>query len=129
MENTKATVGQRFLAVMIDGIVSSIPYYILLFIAPSLALPAYAISLIYLLLKDVLVVPAIGLDAQSYGKKIMGIKVVKGGTSIANDYAAGIIRGVTLIIPLLNIVDCFMVFSADGKRFGDKWANTEVVKA
>jgi uncharacterized RDD family membrane protein YckC len=59
----------------------------------------------------------------------MGIKVVKNGASIGGDYAAGIIRGISLIIPLLNIVDCFMVFSADGKRLGDKWANTQVVKA
>jgi uncharacterized RDD family membrane protein YckC len=60
----------------------------------------------------------------------MKIKVVKEDTGdmITSDWGTAIIRSVSLIIPLFNIVDALMVFSSDRRRFGDKWAKTVVVQ-
>ncbi len=123
----KATAGQRFLAILVDALVVGIPLGVLSAIAPSLRPLLQVAALGYMVVRDTL--PTFG--GQSIGKKMIGIRVVKEttGASILGDYAAGLIRYVSLLIPLFNIVDACMVFSSDGKRFGDKWANTIVVKA
>lgn len=58
----------------------------------------------------------------------MGIKVIKEatGASLLGDYGTAITRQ---LIPLFGFIDALMIFSSDSKRFGDKWANTLVVKA
>ena len=123
----KATAGQRFLAYLIDVFVISLPVGILVAIAPSLQVVAQILVIAYIFLRDSLPF----FNGQSIGKKAMSIKAVKEdtGASIVGDYGAGFIRNVSQMIPILNLVDAFMVFSSDGKRFGDKWAKTIVVKA
>ncbi|UFH57054.1 RDD family protein [Spirosoma sp. KNUC1025] len=127
----KATPLQRFVAAFIDGIVAYVPAMILIALSRNLGMIGYVIAIAYMLTKDAL--PATGgfLGGQSVGKKLMGIKAVKedSGASLLGDYGTAITRQVPLIIPLFGIIDALMVFSSDGKRFGDKWANTIVVKA
>jgi uncharacterized RDD family membrane protein YckC len=83
------------------------------------------IMIAYFLLRDNLPV----LDGKSIGKALIGIRVVRedGFSSITNDYGTGIIRNVLFFLPLVNVVEAFMIFSKDGKRFGDRWAKTIVV--
>lgn len=125
--HVKASALQRFVAAFIDGIIGSIPQYLLAFISMDLIFVGYAISIGYLLTKDALPF----LNGQSVGKKLMGIKAIKEDTGqlLTNDYGTAITRQVSLLIPLFNLVDALMVFSDDKKRFGDKWAKTIVVKA
>ncbi|GAB4036159.1 RDD family protein [Spirosoma gilvum] len=127
----KATPVQRFIAAFIDGIVGYIPFWLLVFLSPRMYMIGYLIAIAYMLTKDAL--PATGgyLGGQSVGKKLMGIKVIKEDTggSLVGDYGTAITRQVSLLIPLFNIVDALMVFGDEGKRFGDKWAKTLVVKA
>jgi len=80
----------------------------------------------YLLLRDA--IPF--LDGQSIGKKVLKIRAVdvKTGNSLSNNWKTSIVRSISLIIPIMNIIDSFMVFSASRQRFGDKWGNTIVVK-
>ena len=126
----KATPVQRFIAAFIDGIVAYLPCWILIFVSYNLLMIGYLIAIAYMLTKDAL--PATGgfLGGQSIGKKLMGIKVIKEdtGAGLVGHYGTAITRQVSLLIPLFNFIDALMVFSDEGKRFGDKWAKTIVVK-
>lgn len=131
-DNVTSTQGElaspvnRFLAAFIDGLVGYIPLIVFGLVSDSLIMVGYLITIAYMFVKDT--IPA--LNGQSIGKKAMKIKVIKQdtGESIMGDYAAGIIRAVSLMIPIFGIVDALMVFTDDRLRFGDKWAKTKVVK-
>lgn len=83
-------------------------------------------SVVYGLVKDALPF----FDGQSIGKRAMRIRAVRQdtGAKLTGDYATAIVRQVSLYIPLFDIVDALMVLSADGCRFGDRWAGTRVVQ-
>lgn len=121
----KATAGQRFVAILIDGLLFSIPQYLLVNVMGlySLGTIITLLSVAYTFTKD----SAPFLGGQSIGKKTMGIKVVHqaDGTSILGDYGAGVIRYLSLFIPF---VDPILVLIGK-ERLGDGWAKTEVVKA
>lgn len=127
----KADAGQRFVAAFIDGLVGYIPTLLLSFVSYRLWSLGYLISLGYLLTKDALPEAGGYLGGQSIGKKLMKIKVVRDdtGQGIVGDYVTAIVRQISLMIPIFNIVDALMVLGAERKRFGDKWAKTTVVKA
>lgn len=115
---TPAGRGKRFMAALIDGVLAAV-----LCTIPLVGVP---LGLAYLLTKDAL--PFLG--GQSVGKKAMSIRVVQEATgeSLARDYLAAVIRQVSLLIPLFNLVDACMVFSETRRRFGDRWAGTVVVE-
>jgi uncharacterized RDD family membrane protein YckC len=117
-EPTLASPGDRFLAALIDGILT-----VAVYIIPILG---WIVGFAYSLTKDALPF----LDGQSIGKKAMKIRVVKEDTNepITNDYGAAVLRAISLMIPIFGIVDALMVLSSDRKRFGDKWAKTKVIK-
>ena len=114
-----ASAGDRFLARLIDGFAVSLISIIIPFIG-GIA------GLVYLFTMDALPF----LNGQSIGKKVMKIRVVDAATErpITEDYSKSALRYVSLIIPFFNIIDAFMVLSDDGRRFGDKWADTKVMK-
>ncbi len=114
-----ASAGDRFVAALIDGIAMNIVSFFI-------PIVGWLVSIAYLLTKDALPF----LQGQSLGKKVMKIRVVDEATGepITDKYDKAAIRGVSLLIPIFGIVDAFMVLSSDRKRFGDKWANTIVVK-
>jgi len=126
MEFKLATPGQRFLAILIDSLIINVVAVVFGAINSRLGTLFNVIGIAYYLTKDA--IPQ--LNGQSIGKKIMKIKVVKEDTGdmITSDWGTAIIRSVSLIIPLFNIVDALMVFSSDRRRFGDKWAKTVVVQ-
>ncbi|QDK80396.1 RDD family protein [Spirosoma sp. KCTC 42546] len=128
--HVKATPVQRFVAAFIDGIIAYIPCWILIMVSYSLGMVGYAIAIAYMLTKDALPETGGFLGGQSIGKKLMGIKAIKEdtGASLVGDYGTAITRQVSLMIPFFGFVDALMVFSDEGKRFGDKWAKTIVVK-
>jgi uncharacterized RDD family membrane protein YckC len=119
---TPATTGQRVLAFIVDALVIGAVNYLLVSVTRSIYL-GQIIGVAYLITKDALPF----LDGQSIGKKALGIKVIKEdtGLSIKNDYQAGFMRALGQLI----VVDYFYIFfSPDGKRLGDKFAGTLVVK-
>lgn len=126
----KADALQRFVAAFIDGIVGYLPAWILAFISFKLLFVGYLIAIAYLLTKDAIPATSGFFGGQSVGKKLMKIKVIKEdtGQGIEGDWGASIVRQVSLLIPLFGFVDALMVFGDERKRFGDKWANTIVVK-
>ncbi|GAB3335571.1 hypothetical protein GCM10027299_44680 [Larkinella ripae] len=127
----KADPAQRFLAALIDGLITYIPFFLLTVISYRLAFLGWILMLGYQLTKDAL--PEMGgyLGGQSIGKKLMKIKVIREdtGQSLLGDYGTAIVRQVSLMIPFFGIVDAFMVLTDERKRFGDKWAKTVVIKA
>ena len=129
--HVKATAGQRFLAYLIDALIAAIPVILFRMVSFNLILVGQLIALAYLFTRESLPMTGGYLGGQSVGKKLMNIKVIKEdtGAGIVGDYGTGIIRQVSLAIPLFNLVDALMVFTDDRKRFGDKWAKTIVVKA
>jgi uncharacterized RDD family membrane protein YckC len=124
-----ATGGQRALAGLIDLIIANILNSVLnasFQIDLNLTVGIGFLGSVYLLVRDALPF----LDGQSIGKKIMKIRAIelKTGNSLKNNWAISALRSVSLIIPIFNIIDFFMVFSASHQRFGDKWGQTIVVK-
>jgi uncharacterized RDD family membrane protein YckC len=117
MENP-ASPGKRFMAALIDGV--------LLWAALMVPGIGIVLALVYGFTKDAWPI----LGGQSIGKKAMGIRAVHQATGkpITGDYVSAIIRQVSLFIPFFNVVDACMVFSADRRRFGDRWAGTVVLE-
>ena len=126
----KADAVQRFVAAFIDGLIGYIPFFILTSLSFRLMPLGYVFVIGYLLTKDA--IPAQGgfFGGQSIGKKLMKIKVIKEdtGLGIEGDWGAAIVRQVSLLIPIFGFIDALMVMGDERKRFGDKWANTIVVK-
>jgi uncharacterized RDD family membrane protein YckC len=120
----KAEPMQRLAAGVIDLIVMSVAASIINFLPYSYYF-YNPIMIAYFLLRDTLPF----LDGKSIGKNLIGIRVVREEdfSKITDDYGTGIIRNVLFFLPLVNIIDAFMIFSKDRKRFGDRWAKTIVV--
>jgi uncharacterized RDD family membrane protein YckC len=112
-----ATPLDRLLAALIDWLI------IALFSATGFGA---IIGIAYLLTKESLPI----FEGQSIGKKLLRIKVVDSDTymPIKNAYEKCLIRNITLLIPVFQFIDAFMIFSSDRKRFGDQWAKTIVIK-
>lgn len=118
----KADKWKRFGAIFIDGIVAYIPYIILIMISNTAILLTlgYLVALAYYLVRDGL------FDGRSFGKKILGLKVVRttDGSSIAGDFGKSATRNISLFIPFIDAILVLM----DKDRLGDGWAGTMVVE-
>ena len=110
---TKADPMDRLLAYLIDTVIITVGF--ILCILPGV---------VYFLLRDSL------YDGRSFGKKLMGLRVVHSVQKTPCKLMESVIRNVSLAIPFFGIVDGIMVFIDENNlRFGDKWAETEVVKS
>jgi len=115
-----ASIGNRILAYLIDGIVI-IPLYIIPILGPLAAIA-------YMLTRDALPF----LDGQSIGKKVMKLRVVSSetGKPMTNDYGAVVVRTIVLSIPLFVFVELYMMNkNSDNSRLGDEWSKTKVITA
>jgi len=115
----------RFLGILIDGIAMAVVYYIIEMLAGFVI--GYLTTSVYYLVRDALPFT----DGQSLGKKVMKTRAVKEDSSapLTNDYATSVIRNITLIIPLVGLIDAIFIFiDDDSKRLGDKIGKTIVIK-
>lgn len=124
-----ASGGQRALAGFIDLIIANVLnslFHASFNLGESFSLGIGLLGAVYILLRDALPF----LDGQSIGKKILKIRAVEieSGESLKNNWGTSVVRSISLVIPIINIVDFFMVFSASKQRFGDKWGKTVVIK-
>jgi uncharacterized RDD family membrane protein YckC len=116
----------RLIALIIDSVVAYLPVLVLAFAAGATGINAlvyvgYLVYLAYMLLRDAL------MGGQSIGKKVMKYAAVKAdGTSLSGDFAASATRNVSLVVPILNLVEGIFVVT-DKPRLGDGWAGTKVV--
>ena len=143
MQYKKADLFKRFLAALIDGIIASLLIYI-----PVLGA---IVSTVYLLTKDAIafeITKNTDFKNRSIGKKIMGLEVVslegkdidwtisvKRNLPIAIGSAFGIVPIIGWIIGsivglVLMVVEIVLaVTDNDGRRLGDRWANTQVAES
>jgi uncharacterized RDD family membrane protein YckC len=142
----KASLGNRFLASLLDGLIMTglaIPAIILYFVGLSkvsaynsdeamplfiLAVFLYFIPLTYSFIKD-------GLGkGQSLGKKAVGLMVIhlpdNNPCSFGQSFLRNFIMTLINIVPFIGwLVEPIIVLaSADGRRLGDKAANTQVIE-
>ncbi len=115
-----APFSSRVLAQLIDlalsGLVALVPFI------------GWAIGLGYFLVRDSLPF----LKGQSIGKKAMKIKVTDAdGADLVGNYVPSLIRNLTLMIPLMPIVELYILYKnpANMARIGDQWALTRVINA
>lgn len=115
---------QRVAAGIIDLVAMSVAVSFTSFLPYSYYF-SQSIVIAYFLLRDSLPF----LDGKSIGKNLIGLRVVREAdfSKTTEDYGTGIIRNVLFFIPVANIIDAFMIFSQERKRFGDRWAKTIVV--
>lgn len=143
MSYAKADPFRRFLSALIDGIIAGIPGFIP--VVGNLVGAAYTLTkdaLVYEITKDA------SWKNRSIGKKLLGLEVVTlGGGDL--DLAGSAKRNITLavgsliaVVPLagwvaggvlggiLGIIECVLVLvDPQGRRIGDRIANTQVVES
>jgi uncharacterized RDD family membrane protein YckC len=142
----KASLSNRILAALLDGIITlglSIPAIILFLIGTermethyyndsgftfiTIACFLYLIPLTYSLLKDGLA------NGQSIGKKVFNLMVVNLENNTSCDKGKSFLRnfisGILIIIPFIGVlIELILVLtSEDGRKLGDKVANTQVI--
>ncbi|RZI82123.1 MAG: RDD family protein [Rubrivivax sp.] len=141
-----ATRGSRFWAVMIDGIIGLIVFWLVSKLTPWNPFQSRDPSLFALKLLPVLGGIAIyvlvhgyllSTRGQSIGKMLLGIRIVRAdGSPLAFDRAVGlryVLPGVLQILPMLGmlfgLVDALMIFRESRRCLHDLIADTMVVKA
>lgn len=124
--NTRAT------AAVIDCIVSFGITMTLTWVLPGFASKlAWLTGMAYLIVRDSL--PFLG--GQSIGKKAMKIKAVTmDDKSLSGNWEAAVLRNLILVIPLMGLVEIFILLTREdkperGRRLGDEWAKTKVIIA
>jgi uncharacterized RDD family membrane protein YckC len=155
----KANVGGRIGASLLDGLFAMlgyfaimVPFWVISFIFISMANPhshsamyglagivgslgvlvGWVLIFAYSLLKDGLVkTPRFGLKpGQGYGKKVCKLMVINVNTNRPCSMGESALRYLTWIVPFLGLVEIIIGLAAeDGRRLGDKLANTQVIDA
>jgi len=112
----QAPLAERFLAFVIDLAIAAG-----LFLFPMIG---WIFGILYFLMRDSFSF----LKGQSLGKKLMRIKAITlpEQESLDKSPEKSLIRGVVVLIPILNIIDVYFLFSM-GYRLADLWAQTAVV--
>jgi len=126
--------GRRFLAYLLDIIiVCALNFFVGilvgLIIVPNEALYEGVVFIILFNLPvfGVYCIILEGKFGQTLGKRLLHIKVVKeNGERIG--YLKAFIRRISLLIPVLNIIDALFIFRKSRQRLFDQLANTIVVK-
>jgi uncharacterized RDD family membrane protein YckC len=113
----KVPLGERLVAGFIDIIIT-----ILLSLFPKIG---WLFGLIYLLGKDSFSF----LGGQSFGKKLFNLRVIAlpHHVALTGWPEKSIIRGLVLLIPVLNIIDLYYLITKK-VRIADRWAETRVIK-
>lgn len=131
-ERIKASLLMRVIAKSLDLIIIAIANMV----APH---AGYLFGIIYLLISDGL------FDGRSFGKKVLGLRVISVSTGNSGTFKDSILRNTTLAaalllykIPLLGWLFLVFIFTVelllmlgnkDGMRLGDDLANTEVIES
>ena len=89
---------------------------------------SWAVGTAYWLFRDGL------FDGQSVGKRLMGLTVVRGETRAPCTWAGSVGRNLLWAIPIVNLAMAVTTWRAlthapDGRHWGDRLADTQVVSA
>lgn len=136
-----ATPGARFVSQFVDGMLFTIPSFVIFFsiidwktfLTPGATPPSATFALTGVLLFGVVVYEGLMLSArgQTLGKMLMGMKVVtpQGGTiSAGQAWGRALARSVMSLLYCLGPIDALFIFSARHRTLHDRLAKTVVVK-
>jgi uncharacterized RDD family membrane protein YckC len=124
-ETVSADFGTRLVAWLIDGVIIGVPAFILMMLLP--------VMLIYPLVIAASVAYQIYFwttTGQTYGKKVMGLKVVSAETGELLTYSEGAIRYVGYLVSgvALYIGYLWVIWDPQHDAWHDKIAKTKVIK-
>jgi len=68
-----------------------------------------------------------GFNGQSPGKRILGLQVINVVTGVPSKIADSFKRNIILAVPVIPIVVIVQIFTGNGLRLGDEWAQTKVI--
>ena len=119
----KADLTKRFVAYLIDAIIAAVLSTVVGYVSTTLG---YVVGAAYILLRDGVNVEF--MPNRSIGKKVMGLApVTLDGAPM--DPVASLKRNWPFIIPFLGLVEAILVLTDnEGRRIGDKVANTKVIE-
>jgi uncharacterized RDD family membrane protein YckC len=121
-----ASLPQRLAAQFLDGLVAAAPpvaAFLLTFVLHGLGIVLIVLTCIFAFLYTLL---ADGLEGgQSYGKRMVGIRVVSMQTGAPCSFGQSFVRNLLLMI--LGPIDWIFIFGDRRQRLGDKLAGTIVV--
>ncbi len=127
-DNVEVDLVKRLLGGLVDALVAGGLGYLGNLVSGSEAVQ-WIIFAVVILTRDSLPF----LEGQSLGKKVMKTKAVKeDGSSLAGDWVTGALRNLLPAIPVVGVLECFVLLSrsgrpGDGRRIGDDWAKTKVI--
>ncbi|SFE79829.1 RDD family protein [Thermophagus xiamenensis] len=113
----KVSLAERILAGLVDIVIA-----ILISLFPKIG---WLFGIIYLLGKDSFSF----LNGQSFGKKLFHLRVIilPHNASMSGTPEKSVIRGLVLIIPILNLIDFYHLIKYK-VRIADRWAETRVIR-
>jgi uncharacterized RDD family membrane protein YckC len=121
-----ASLPQRLAAQFLDGVVAAVPpvlAFLATFVLHAVGIVLIVVACIFAFLYTLL---ADGLEGgQSYGKRMVGIRVVSMQTGAPCTFGQSFIRNLLLMI--LGPIDWIFIFGDRRQRLGDKAAGTIVV--
>lgn len=127
-----ATRMQRFLAVLADGVILSVPYA--LGSLEAVPTPLRLVGVIGTLALLVVQLVMVSKQGQTLGKKLVGIRIVmkdtmEDGGFVVNVVKRGFLNGLLSLIPGYFLVDCLFIFRGDRRCVHDMIAGTVVIQA
>ena len=121
-----ASLPQRIAAQFLDGLVAAAPpvaAFLFTFVLNRAGIVLIVITCIFAFLYTLL---ADGLEGgQSYGKRMVGIRVVSAQTGAPCTFGQSLVRN--LLLTILGPIDWVFIFGERHQRLGDKVAGTIVV--
>jgi len=130
IEQPIASIGERIAATMIDMLFVLIFMAITGFVAGSLN-KSWMLVIAYIPVALYSILSELFMNGQSWGKKILKIKVVKiDGTSVTfmSYFLRWIIRMIEVLFTLGSVATLTIILNQKGQRLGDIAANTAVVR-
>lgn len=130
IEQPIASIGERIAATLLDTLFIAIFMAVTGFIAGSLNTPRMLI-IVYIPVALYSILSELFMNGQSWGKKILKIKVVKtDGTSVSfmSYFLRWIIRMIEVLFTLGSVATITIILNQKGQRLGDIAANTTVIR-
>lgn len=130
IEQPIASIGERIAATLLDTLFIAIFMAVTGFIAGSLNTPRMLI-IVYIPVALYSILSELFMNGQSWGKKILKIKVVKtDGTSVTfmSYFLRWIIRMIEVLFTLGSVATITIILNQKGQRLGDIAANTTVIR-
>ena len=83
-------------------------------------LGSFLVAYVLIILRD-------GFNGMSPGKRILGLQVINSVSGVPARLPDSLKRNIILAVPVIPIVVIIQLFTGNGLRLGDEWAQTKVI--